>query len=333
MNAKSNNLHLKRLEEKEIVIEEIYKYPKDNRIFIRTTDGKENDSVYKSPKIEKNFYKKGKRLFREKDFDPKTFYTISAIKGDKTHTCSECGYTDELKEFFNGCPYCGANFSVDYSNAKSYGRTYKELFSFKWVKTLCILLPILFAIASIYINQDIEAIIGAIISIPVMMFATYLFIMIIYTPVIFYKIIAYQDVRVNTIRYNKEIINNAKLIKDVQTTLLNDYYDEQLYPEHKNLIDFDILDFENFKYKYKNNIQYIVLRLKVRKYFNKENKIKKVISKEHISVFMNPYYTDKKQDLRKCPSCGANIPPFKKKCEYCKKPLPTTTLWIIEKSE
>ena len=62
----------------------------------------------------------------------------------------------------------------------------------------------------------------------------------------------------------------AKL-KDVQTTLLNDYYDEQLYPEHKNLIDFDILDFENFKYKYKNNIQYIVLRLKVRKYFNHEN--------------------------------------------------------------
>mgnify|MGYP003450767043 FL=1 len=45
MNAKSNNLHLKRLEEKEIVIEEIYKYPKDNRIFIRTTDGKENDRI------------------------------------------------------------------------------------------------------------------------------------------------------------------------------------------------------------------------------------------------------------------------------------------------
>ena len=53
MRTKSNNFHLKRLEDKEIIIEEIYKYPKDNRIFIRTTDGKENDSVYKSPKIEK----------------------------------------------------------------------------------------------------------------------------------------------------------------------------------------------------------------------------------------------------------------------------------------
>ena len=40
MSSKTNNLHLKRLEEKEIVIEDIYKYPKDNKIFIRTTDGK-----------------------------------------------------------------------------------------------------------------------------------------------------------------------------------------------------------------------------------------------------------------------------------------------------
>lgn len=331
MKTKNNSLHLKRLEEKEIVIEEIYKYPKDNKIFIRTTDGKENDSVYKSPKIEKNFYKNKKRIFREKNFDPNTFYTIVATKGDKTHTCSECGYTDNLKEFFNGCPYCGANFNIDYSNNKSYGRTIKELFSFKWIKFLCITLPIIFALISIYLNQDIETIISSVIAIPVLMFATYLFVMTFYTPIIFYKIIVYKDVHTYTIKYNGETINNAKLIKDVQTTLLNDYYDEELYPENKNLIDFDILDFEDYKYRYRNSKQYIVLRIKVRKYFNKGNKIKRVISQESVYVSMNPNYIEKKQTLRKCPSCGANVPPIKKKCTYCKTPLPSTTLWIIEK--
>ena len=332
MNVKSNSLHLKRLEEKGIVIEEIYKYPKDNKIFIRTTDGKENDSVYKSPKIEKNFYKNKKRLFREKNFDPKTFYTIVATKGDKTHTCSECGYSDSLKEFFNGCPYCGANFTINYSNNKSYGRTLKELFSFKWVQFLCIILPIIFAAVSIYLNQDIETIISSIIAIPILMFATYLFIMTFYTPIIFYRLIVYKDVHTYTIKYNDEIINNAKLIKDVQTTLLNDYYDENLYPKNKDLIDFDILDFEDYKYRYKNNKQYIVLKLKIRKYFSNGNKIKRVISKENIYVTMNPHYKEKREILRKCPSCGANVPPLKKSCEYCKTPLPSTILWIIEKS-
>jgi len=332
MQNKSNSLHLKRLEEKEIVIEEIYKYPKDNTIFIRTTDGKENDSVYKSPKIEKNFYYKDKLLFREKNFDQETTYTILATKGEKIHKCSECGYEDYMKNFFSGCPYCGANFSIDYSKHKSYGRSIKELFSFKWVKTLCIGIPIIAAIFAIYLNQDFETIFTSIISIPILMFATYLLIMIFYTPYILYKTIIYKDVHTFKIQYNGQIINNAKLLKDVQTTLLNDYYDEKLYPENKDLVDFDILDFENYYYKNINNNIYIVLRLKIRKYLNKNKKIKRVVTKEHIMVYQNPHYIEKSLNLRKCPSCGANVPPLKKKCVYCKNILPSTTLWLIEKS-
>lgn len=329
---KNNSLHLKRLEEKEIVIEEIYKYPKDNKIFIRTTDGKENDSVYKSPKIEKNFYRNGKLLFREKNFDKETTFTIVASKGENKHKCSECGYEDIKKNFYNGCPYCGANFTVDYSKNKSYGRSIKELFSFKWVKILCITIPIITSLISIYINRDIEAIIGSIFAIPVLMFFMYILIMIFYTPYLLYKTIIYKDVHTFRIKYNGQIINNAKLVKDIQITLLNDYYDENLYPENKNLIDFDILDFEDYNYRRKNNMDYIVVRLKVRKYFNNNNKIKRTISKEHIMVYPNPHYIEKHQEIRKCPSCGSNVPPLVKRCEYCKNILPSTTLWLIEKS-
>ena len=60
----------------------IYLYK--DKIFVRSTDGKENDSVYKATKIEKNFYKDKKRLFRETKFDKVTTYTISALKGEKT---------------------------------------------------------------------------------------------------------------------------------------------------------------------------------------------------------------------------------------------------------
>ena len=329
---KNNSLHLKRLEEKEIVIEEIYKYPKDNKIFIRTTDGKENDSVYKSPKIEKNFYKNGKLLFREKDFDKNTIYTIVATKGEKLHKCSECVYEDITKTFYNGCPYCGANMTVDYSKNKSYGKSIKELFSMKWVKIICICLPIIFSAISIYLNRDIEAVIGGIISIPFMMLFTYLGIMIFYTPYIIYKTIIYKDVHTFKIMYNNQVINNAKLVRDVQTTLLNDYYDEKIYPENKDLIDFDVLDFENYFYTRKNNINYIVLRLKLRKYFLKNNKVKKELTKDHIMVYPNPHYIEKRQELRKCPNCGSNVPPLIKRCEYCKSILPSTNLWLIEKS-
>jgi rubrerythrin len=332
MNRKSNSLHLKKLEEKGIVIEEIYKCPKENKIFTRTTDGKKNDSVSKSHKIEKNFYKNGRKIFTEKNFDHDTYYTINTIKGEENHTCSECGYTGNLKEFYSGCPYCGANFNIEYTRNNSYGRSLKKLFSLKWVKRLCFTIPVIVSLISIYLSQDVLTIYISIVTIPTLMSLTYILIMIFYTLIAIYRLIAYKDVLTSIIYYNKQEINSAKLIKDVQITLLNDYYDKELYPEYKDLVDFDILDFENYKYRYKNNKQFIVLRIKIRKYFNKGNKIKRIISKEHIYVSMNPNYAEKRQNIRKCPSCGANVPPLKKMCLYCKTPLPTTMLWIVEKS-
>lgn len=122
-------LHQKRLEENDIVIEEIYKNETENTIFIRTSDGKECDTFSKCPKIERNYYRKGNLLYRETKFDKAILYSFNRVKTEK-EKCTECGYEALATEFYDGCPYCGSQFNIDYtSTSKVSNGINKKIFS------------------------------------------------------------------------------------------------------------------------------------------------------------------------------------------------------------
>lgn len=326
MLSKINNPRLKRLEIKRIVIEEIYKY--NDKIFIRTTDGKENDSVYKATKIEKNFYHNNKLLFREKKFDKEIKYTISALKGDKIVTCTECGYAGFIKEFFNGCPYCKANFNVDFSaRSKSYGKTLKEIFNTKWMTILNVLLPIIVYLYYIYETPNLQTIVMGIVILPILFIVFRVFVGILFIPYIFYKLFTFKDIANDKIMFNNELISNIKLIKDINTEVFSYFYNDEI-KDNENIIDYDVLDYESYQIRKDS----IIVNLKIRKYYCINNKIKRRITNDTFEFVRNMNYTEEISKVKKCPSCGANVPHSRKKCEYCNSIVPSNNLWLIQKN-
>ena len=321
---KINNPKLKRLEENNLVIEEIYLYK--DKIFVRSTDGVENDSVYKAIKIEKNFLKDKKQLYRETEFDKKTTYTISAIKGEKTVKCSECGYEGPIKDFFDGCPYCKANFNMDYSaRSKSYGKELKELFSTKWINVLTTLLTLLMYAYNVYQDPNIVNIIfGLVLLLPYYIMFTIL-ISILAFPFLINKLINFKDIANDRINIRGEQISNIILIKNINSELFNYIYDNE-NTNNKDVIDYDILDYVTYKAINTS----IFVELKLRKYIYKNNKIKRVISNEKFEFIKNENYTEEKSIVKKCPNCGANVANSKKKCEYCNTIVPSNNVWIMK---
>lgn len=321
---KINNPKLKRLEENHLVIEEIYLYK--DKIFVRSTDGVENDSVYKATKIEKNFFKNKKLLHREKKFDKETIYTISALKGDKTIKCSECGYEGPIIDFFDGCPYCKANFNMDYSaRSKSYGKTIKEMFSTKWMTILNILLTPSMCLYNIYQDPSLENIIFGLITLPFFFIIFRIMLGVVFIPYAMYKLFTFRDIANDRIKINNEVISNIKLIKDINSEIFSYIYDEE-NTNNKNIVDYDILDYVSYKV-INNGIR---VEVKLRKYIYKNNKIKKVIENEIFELIKNPNYTEEKSTIKKCPNCGANVANSKKKCEYCNTTVPSNNLWILK---
>ena len=319
---KINNPKLKRLEENNLVIEEIYLYK--DKIFVRSTDGKENDSVYKATKIEKNFYKDKKRLFRETKFDKVTTYTISALKGEKTVKCSECGYEGLIKDFFDGCPYCKANFNMDYSaRSKSYGKTLKEMFSTKWMTILNILLTPSIFLINIIQNPSLENIIFGLITLPFFFIIFRVILGIVFIPYIIYKLFTFRDLANDRIKFNNNEISNITLIKNINSEIFSFIYNND---KNKDIIDYDILDYISYKI----NKNSIMVELKLRKYYYKNNKIKRTITNEVFEFIKNINYTESNNIVKKCPSCGSNVPLSKKRCEYCNTIIPSNNLWIMK---
>ena len=92
------------------------KYIVGNQILERNTNNSYNDDIEKGIRCEKDYYLKDYLTHKETKFDSRIEYTfISKDQEDQEYTCINCGMHSKLRDFLDGCPYCGTNYNIDYS--------------------------------------------------------------------------------------------------------------------------------------------------------------------------------------------------------------------------
>ena len=118
----SENFQYKRLKEFGINIKT--KYFVGNNIYERNTDASINDDIISGIRCEKEYYVANKLVHKENDFDSRIEYTfISKKMENKKYKCLNCGMQSKLKDFVDGCSYCGTYYNIDYTN-KDLGSKY-----------------------------------------------------------------------------------------------------------------------------------------------------------------------------------------------------------------
>ena len=85
---------IKRLNEKNLVIETLYYNPNANveHIYVRTTDGKRNEEIYLRPIKEKRYFLNNECIFVDNNFNKDCLYTIKNYEDENEKiSCPNCG--------------------------------------------------------------------------------------------------------------------------------------------------------------------------------------------------------------------------------------------------
>ena len=112
MESVIEKLHKERLEEKNIVIEDMFS--RHGEILVRSTDGQRNDNVVNCPRIEKRYFHNNEFIYSEKKFDKNATYTFYFGNDEDPLSCPNCGYKGKVKDFNDGCPFCKTYFKHNY---------------------------------------------------------------------------------------------------------------------------------------------------------------------------------------------------------------------------
>ncbi len=312
--------HFKRLNSKNILIEERFLNEEDNSILYYTSDLKKNDVINKCPRIEKVYFHNGQEIYVQKDFNQKMKYTyLTNNRSKEIIECPCCGYKDEAKKFVIGCPYCDTDFSLEIPKKKEKISSVVARDTTFW--------GVLLIGMALLVRLNI---------ITMEMFLTFLTICcVVEALTIFIKILLlllekdiWHDFK--TISMN---INETRLYSDLNTELSNYYYDDKNL-KYKDLIDFDILKYTSATYDREGKETYIILSYLIRKYYYiaKTNTIEISFGTSRVKLVRNikQRHKSKSKFASKCKNCGSSIDFNSLECEYCGSKNESTIGWKIK---
>lgn len=314
------------------------KYIVGNKILERNTNDSVNDNIERGIRCQKEYYIDNKLAHKEKLFDSRIEYTyIMDNNINEEYECPNCGMKSPLKDFIDGCPYCKTYYNMDYSEKDlgskyHYDRVLKS--NIYRVITLIVDIIISIIISFIFIkltsrtfnNYDIIKIFiyGIILSL-----ILYYFFYIADAYIILSPIKKFKD------KENKKQIEFWKRTKINKKTFFNNlnYEIRKKYYSKENIIDYDILDYTNFKDYEVNGILYVDVTadLRIVTYENKKLKSKIITQtytmKQNKNTLLN---LGTKENIIRCANCGASIDVTKGKCEYCHSEIKYLQEWILE---
>lgn len=321
------------------------KYKNDNFILERNSDNSKNDDIKKSIILEKDYYKNGilmKKLF---NFDPRIEYTfISSQNENSMNTCPNCGYTDKVSNFLNGCPYCGTNYNIDYTD-KDLGSKYHydmAVNSNNYIKiTLLVDIVISLIIFFLYIKSTsrtfniydiVKFILGGLLMGSALFYVFYLLdALILLIPIKNYKEKLNKLQTEFWVSMSKKNIDKLKFYNNLNFELQNYYYGN--IEKNQNVIDYDIVDYNNFKYYLENNKTYIQVNVNIRVVRIIKNKIISKMEKETFTLEKNEGIVQKLNNginVINCHNCGASIDVLDNCCSYCKTVNNYTQEWYLK---
>ena len=314
------------------------KYIVGNKILERNTNDTVNDNIERGIRCQKEYYIDNKLAHKEKLFDSRIEYTyIMDNNINEEYECPNCGMKSPLKDFIDGCPYCKTYYNMDYSEKDlgskyHYDRVLKS--NIYRVITLIVDIIISIIISFIFIkltsrtfnNYDIIKIFiyGIILSL-----ILYYFFYIADAYIILSPIKKFKD------KENKKQIEFWQRTKINKKTFFNNlnYEIRKKYYSKENIIDYDILDYTNFKDYEVNGVLYVDVTadLRIVTYENKKIKSKIITQtytmKQNKNTLLN---LGTKENIIRCANCGASIDVTKGKCEYCHSEIKYLQEWILE---
>ena len=314
------------------------KYIVGNKILERNTNDSVNDNIERGIRCQKEYYIDNKLAHKEKLFDSRIEYTyIMDNNINEEYECPNCGMKSPLKDFIDGCPYCKTYYNMDYSEKDlgskyHYDRVLKS--NIYRVITLIVDIIISIIISFIFIkltsrtfnNYDIIKIFiyGIILSL-----ILYYFFYIADAYIILFPIKKFKD------KENKKQIEFWQRTKINKKTFFNNlnYEIRKKYYSKENIIDYDILDYTNFKDYEVNGVLYVDVTadLRIVTYENKKLKSKIITQTYTMQQNKNTLLNlGTKENIIRCANCGASIDVTKGKCEYCHSEIKYLQEWILE---
>ena len=313
------------------------KYIVGNKILERNTNNSVNDDIVNGVRCKKEYYLNNSLIHTEKDFDTRIEYTfVSKDMENKNHTCPNCGMSGQLKDFIDGCPYCMTHYNIDYTDKQLGSKHhYDRILRSNLYRIITGVIDLIISIILSYMfikatsrtfnNIDIAKVFiyGFILSI-----ILYYFFYLIDAYVVIGPIKRYKD------RQNKKQMkfwDRVNIDKKIFFNNLN-YEVRKDYYMNEDIIDYDVLDYIDFKDYKKDNILYIEVTAEVRIVSFNNNKIKSKMVKDTYTLKRHDNGVLELKDgpnIITCHNCGASIDATKGNCEYCNTEVNYLQEWVL----
>ena len=313
------------------------KYIVGNKILERNTNNSINDDILKGIRCKKEYYLNNKLIHTEKEFDTRIEYTfISKDIEQEKQTCPNCGMESLVKDFIDGCPYCKTHYNIDYTDKELGSKHhYDRVLRSNIYRIITGIIDLIISIGLSYLFikntsrtfNDIDVakvyIYGFILSI-----ILYYFFYLIDAYVVLGPIKMYKD------KQNKKQIefwNRINIDKKIFFNNLN-YEVRKDYYMNEDIIDYDVIDYIDFKEYKKDNKLHIKVTAEVRVVSINNNKIKSKIIKDTYALKRHDNGVLELKDgvnIITCHNCGASIDATKAKCEYCNTEVNYLQEWIL----
>ena len=316
------------------------KFKDGDRILERNTDHSKDDNVESGIILEKDYYRNGLLLRKENLFDSRMIYSYVFPK-DSEFVCKNCGNKSKLSDFQISCPYCHTSYNMEYKKKELGSKHYYDLTikSKRYIITTYIIdFIISFIITAVYILDTsrtfylfdmLKILVGAVLISFILFYVFYYLDALIILPGIKkYKesINKKQEKFFDEMNYNED--DKTKFFNNINYALRQYYYSDR----EKNVIDYDIIDYNSFKKDIDNNITYVEVNMDIRVVSFVNNKINS--SRSNITYRFKKI--DKSKELKEgvnlieCPNCGSSIKVTSEKCDYCGTEIDSYQEWYLD---
>lgn len=332
---------MQRLAEFGLRIQTIYR---DGRHMVeRNSDGSRNDNVEHGIRLCKNYWKGNKLLYRALGFDPSISYTyVVSGHDDDLLTCPNCGAQFRENEAFEACPFCGTFWNIDYDRKLLGAREhYNLLLKNGLYRFIALVLALVTGIpAAILLMRSISRTWNAFDQLKTAALAlgfvalAFLF---------FYFVDA--KLILGPLRRQKERQNarEAAFWADLaredcdKTRFFNNLNFELarlFYGQTPDIIDYDILDYEDFTRLQSANELMVRVRLRLRTIHYRKGRIEANLRSESYTLRYNPEHAELAQldgdaTVIACRGCGASIDVLSGRCSSCGRPNLSYQAWYL----
>ena len=322
------------------------KFQDGKNVCERNSDNSYNEDVQKGVILNKTYFLSGKPIYMESNYNPSILYSfVMREQVNSDIICDNCGKRGKGEEFINGCPYCGSIYTVDYSS-KNLGSKFNydyvmrdDKYKLKvFVKDFicCLILSSIYCISTGRTFNFLDVF-------KIFLFALIGSLLFFY---VFYTIDTYnvtnRVIKEKEKKHKKQIkfwndisqydVSKEKFFNNLNNELREFFYDDSK-EENKNVIDFDVLDYDDYEYfideQKRLNIK-VKLHIRILEFVS--NQINSDTKNIEVTLVQNEIKEHEEKVgiyIAKCYGCGASIDVMKDRCEYCGRKIHYLQNWYI----